>query len=347
MEKPRTTWDGGANRKIKDGPIWAVCPKCGEEKLTFDTEEGIEHYVCPSCRKKAEEPVSMRCRRHKRRFNVPKSWLDKCGWLCPRCYEKLSEEERGKYRPMKMSEPREAEDGKPIVRPSTAIKGSVEGDTGIPEGSAPKTHKEEIIPQNGISTPLIGAATPRENPNKAINKRKHKPHEHYKPSILSSNPAIAALLPRYRIECQRCGEVVPCHYPWFDNSTVLCPLCYGKMTDYEIRMFHQSHHAERPTYIPNSLTGQKASPAKPIDFPPCKVPSITEIKWTKESNMVNSGGIWPKSRIMSSSRGELIEACRLGKVSKARCRIELRRRANASFYNMFPPEVEAAPIPVL
>lgn len=347
MEKPRTTWDGGANRKIKDGPIWAVCPKCGEEKLTFDTEEGIEHYVCPSCRKKAEEPVSMRCRRHKRRFNVPKSWLDKCGWLCPRCYEKLSEEERDRYKPMKMPATCEAEEDKPIVKPSMPIKESGKDEDKIPEAVVVESTNEAIALPKGIAAPLLEVEKPGERGKSVIERRRKERHEHYITSRVSDNPSFAALLPRFKIACMKCGEVVPCHYTWFDNSTVLCPSCYGKMTDYEIRMFHQSHHAEKPRYIPNGLPVQKVPPAKPIDFTPCKVSSITEIKWTKESNLVNSGGVWSKSRIMGSSRAELIEACRCGKVSKARCRIELRRRANATFYNMFPPEVGAAPILVL
>lgn len=344
MEKPRTTWTCVTPRKTNDEPTWAVCTKCGEERFTFASEDGIGHYICPSCRQKAEDPVSMRCFRHRRRFNVPKSWLDKCWWLCPRCYEKLSEEERGKYKPRKMSAPHEAEWGKPIIRPSTAINESGEGEDYIPEGGVLETHREAIVPPKEIISPSVGAETQGENHPEANNQSGHIGHEHYEPSRMLGNPSVAALLPRFRIACMKCGEVVPCHYTWFDNSTVLCPSCYGKMTDYEIRMFHQSHHAEKPRYIPNGLPVQKVATVKTIDFTPCNVPSITKTKWTNDSNMVNSGGVWSKSRIMGSSRGELIEACRLGKVSKARCRIELRRRDNVKFYDMFPEEVGAAPV---
>ena len=347
MRKPRTTWNGGANRKIKDGPIWAVCAKCGEERLTFAPEEGVEHYVCSSCRQKDEESVSMRCSRHRKRFNVPKSWIDKCWWLCPRCYEKLSKDERYKYMPMKMSATHEAEDGKPIIRPSTAIKESGKDEAKSIESGVGESTNEAIALPKEKAAPLLEVEEPVERGMPAIERRRKERREHYIASRISDNPALAALLPRFKIACMKCGEVVPCHYSWFDNSTVLCPSCYGKMTDYEIRLFHQSHQAEKPMCIPNSLPVQKVAPVKPADFTPCNVPSITKTKWTKDSHLVNSGGVWSNSRITGSSRDELIEACRCGKVSKARCRIELRRRANASFYNMFPPEVEAAPIPVL
>ena len=339
MEKPRTKWNGCASRKTKDNPIWAVCTKCGEERFTFAPAEGLEHYVCSSCRKKDEESVSMRCSRHRKRFNVPKSWLDTCWWLCPRCYEKLSEKERYKYMPMKMSATHDAEDGKPIIRPSTAVNGRMEGDDKIPERGISKTHKEEIVRPNVKIATQVGAETKGENPKDATKQRVHKPHEHYKPSKISCKPSLAALRPRYRIECMKCGEVFPCHYTWFDNSTVLCPSCYGKMTEDEIRMFHQSHHAEKPRYIPNNIPVQNGAAIRPIASSTCKVPSFTETKWTSDTNLVNSGGVWSKNRIMYSSREELIEAYRLGKVSKARCRIELRRRENPRFYDMLPDEV--------
>lgn len=67
--------------------------------------------------------VSIRCRRHKKRFNVEECWLDTCGWLCPRCYEKLSESEKRKYAPAGNEAPevRPAEKGKPTILPTKYI----------------------------------------------------------------------------------------------------------------------------------------------------------------------------------------------------------------------------------
>lgn len=58
----------------------------------------------------SEQPqVSIRCYRHKKRFNVSYKWAHKiCAWLCPKCYNKLSEEERQNYHPKGEPEIREA-----------------------------------------------------------------------------------------------------------------------------------------------------------------------------------------------------------------------------------------------
>lgn len=70
-----------------------------------------------------ERIVSIRCRRHKKRFNVPKSWLHTCEWLCPHCFEGLSAEDRKRYAPKGKERPeiREAEEGKPIKYPKRSI----------------------------------------------------------------------------------------------------------------------------------------------------------------------------------------------------------------------------------
>lgn len=46
-----------------------------------------------------EPNVSIRCARHKKRFEVSAEWVEKCSWLCPKCYAKLSEVERMRYAP--------------------------------------------------------------------------------------------------------------------------------------------------------------------------------------------------------------------------------------------------------
>ena len=70
----------------------------------------FERVDVSSVSKKPENPsthalVSIRCRRHKRRFNVPVIWLDTCAWLCPKCYNKLTPSERKKYAPIANENP--------------------------------------------------------------------------------------------------------------------------------------------------------------------------------------------------------------------------------------------------
>ena len=151
--------------------------------------------------------VSMRCLRHKKRFNVPKEWLETSKRLCPRCYEKLSDVERLVYAPRNglVPEIREAETGKPTMLSYTANK----------------------------------------------------------------------------------------------NSTF--------------------------TYIEDK------------DFESLKINS--DNCWTSKSSLINRGGCWSNSRITSASESELKAAVKAGIVSKARMRIELRRRENSSYYDLFPIEV--------
>lgn len=71
-----------------------------------------------------EGVVSIRCRRHKRRFNVEEGWLKVCEWLCPHCWEVLkTDEARAKYAPRGREKPevRCAEAGKPVRRPSVGV----------------------------------------------------------------------------------------------------------------------------------------------------------------------------------------------------------------------------------
>lgn len=152
--------------------------------------------------------VSMRCLRHKKRFNVPEEWLETSKWLCPRCYEKLSDIERLGYAPRNgfVPEIREAETGKPTMLSYTVKK-----------KNSTFTHVED----KGLESITINS----------------------------------------------------------DNC------------------------------------------------------------WTSKSSLVNRGGCWSNSRITSASESELKAAVKAGIVSKSRMRIELRRRENSSYYDLFPIEV--------
>ena len=160
-------------------------------------------------------------------------------------------------------------------------------------------------------------------------------------SGISTNPKFAGLLPTYRIKCQKCGEEVPCHYSWYTQSTVLCPTCYGQMKEHEVREFHATHTADKPKFEKDTRPTYSL-PKHLIDITEhqaVKIPDSKRGRWTRDSSMVNSGGCWTNSRIQGASASELKEAVRLGKVSKARFRIEMRRRDNVSYYDMCPEEV--------
>ena len=267
-----------------------------------------------------ETIVSMRCRRHKKRFNVPTSWLDECDWLCPKCYSRLTEEERDKYKPPQSHAPdiRKAESGKDVVWPtSKECQGQVAVSDCEEDASA-----EEIKAEEPVAEPAVCQEQEKQ-------KRPYRKHE--RKSSLSDNPLLAGLLPRYKIKCMKCGETAPCHYSWFSRSTVLCPACYGKMKPSQIEDFHSRYNAEKPDK-------KKAVPLPTVkikEFTPSTI-KIKDAKWTRDSNSLNSGGFWTCSHIMSATKRELEEAVEQGKVSKARYRIEMRRRNNFAYYDLFP-----------
>ena len=60
----------------------------------MDSIEGIGTREATTSQK-----VSIRCARHKKRMEVTREWVERCSWLCPKCYEKLTEEERMRYAP--------------------------------------------------------------------------------------------------------------------------------------------------------------------------------------------------------------------------------------------------------
>ncbi|MBO6031749.1 MAG: hypothetical protein J6Q22_09770 [Prevotella sp.] len=252
------------------------------------------------------EIVSMRCCRHKKRFNVPRCWVDKCDWLCPRCYEKLSEEERGKYSPKNVTavSMRKAEDGKPTIYP---LSGTV---------------KDSNLRCHSIEK----KRTYRKNHIENL-KRLEK-------SRMTSAPctySLQDLMPLYKIECKKCGQTVKCHYSWFDNSTVLCPECYCRMGKGDIEIFHKAYRAEKPKMISarRPLLGESSSGLMTPVY-------SKNFGWTKDAFRVNSGGGWSSSHIMTASEKELKAAVNQGKVSAARYRIEMNRRRNEAYYNLFP-----------
>ena len=249
--------------------------------------------------------VSMRCLRHKKRFNVPIDWMETCGWLCPHCYENIPEEEYGKYAPKNgiVPEVRDAEEGKPTMYPSFWMEGGIEVE------SCEEEHVKEPEP------------------------KEEKPHRHYNTNggDIKDNPAFSDFLPRYEIDCQLCRKTVKCHYPWFSTSTVLCPECYSSMSEAQIEEFHMTHHAE----IPKLKTFASTKTATHDISTSSKMLS-RDISWTRESRHLPICGRWTNDRIMSSTRKELIDGVKDGMVSAVRARIELKRRGNLDYYDLCP-----------
>lgn len=346
MGRQKTTWRrsrGIDGFEDADGPIWVECKVCGREKFVFASGEEAKNFICKSCTRASEEAVSMRCLRHKKRFNVPRWWLDISKWLCPDCFERLSEDERMRYAPKgDAPQTRDAEVGKPVKKPSK----------GKSEYASSMNVRDEVL-DSTKPLPEVGDKASEEVPEtqeasrvaeeniKGEDTEKAKPPKRTweKETVrVSDNPSFAGLLPRYKIECQKCGKVVPCHYVWFDRSTVLCPSCYGAMNEFEIEEFHKAHRATKPRYekdVRPIAISQKAI-LNPVVVPKCS--------WTRQSHLVNSGGYWSSERIMSAPKRDLIAAAKKGIVSKARMRIELRRRENASYYDLFPEEVGVTPM---
>ena len=298
----------------------------GMEKTETGPEDIIGENVGetqPRCCEEDEGAVSMRCLRHKKRFNVPKWWLKVSNFLCPKCYERLGEEDRIRYSPKEGIDlsHRDAEEGKDLIVPQRAKEEYIEP----PPPPPPEIDEESKV---------------EEQP-----KKRHKKSS--EPKVIFKDYSFEVLLPRYKITCQNCGETVPCHYDWFDKSTVLCPECYEKMHECEIQWFHAEHKAPKPP------VDNHAPPLPPRLKPIADITegmsivrrmARTEGAWTRSAAEVNNGGCWSTARIMNASKRELIHAAKCGRVTKARVRIELERRRNSEYYDMLPQEVGTAPI---
>ena len=322
MEKPKTRWITKKGKDKAESPRWVKCQKCGKDNLVFLVDSKDECFVCPACKKNAgdgDKIVSMRCLRHKKRMNVPSWWSVICDWLCPRCFDKLSEAEQEKYRPCGMN--------------SLDVKDAEEGKTTV----FPMRRKDEYVLVRKRSDEIKEAKDlEKKHFGNEVQKQKQRGWDK-KASKVSDNPSLAALMPRYKIACKKCGETVRCHYSWFDNSTVLCPECYSKMNAYDIEQFHKIYKADRP---------KMESEGHSVEMPRNEMLRPYDPKnkgWTRYSNFVNSGGYWTNSHIMSATKEELKNAVKMGIVSKPRMRIEMRRRANSDYFDMFSKEVGINP----
>ena len=139
---------------------------------------------------------------------------------------------------------------------------------------------------------------------------------------------LQSLMPRFRMKCKKCRKVVPAHRIWFATSKVLCPGCYFQMTAEQVAKFHKRHPAtEAEIKAVNIPPPKKKEVFNPTSTPcPC-TPISQPDSWSHFSEGLTT------HTIMHSTRKELIDAVKRGSMSKARFRIEMKRRENKEYYN--------------
>lgn len=332
-KKPVTSWKPKTTKTSEDNGIEALWNKCIDDNAGTSPARPI---VKPP--KEDGQYVSIRCRRHKKRFNVPVLWLRTCEWLCPKCYEKLSPAEREKYAPRGTEKPeiRSADPSRPTIR-IVVERPKLEMPQEFPkETYAYKQKEEQKHTQLSIAekAALMASRLPASLTKKEIKSSKTAEGKPTSNTKLVVSSAMSALLPEYRLVCKKCGQTVPCHKTWFEHSVVLCPECYNHMSSIAIDQFH-------------SLNPRSTAKVFKIESKIAHLPSQKETKRNVdtyiESINIDSPPRWTavdsgctNEFIMHASIKELVEAVKSGKLSKARARIELNRRKNAEYYNELP-----------
>lgn len=292
-----------------------------------------------------EKAVSIRCRRHKKRFNVYASWLKTSKWLCPHCYEMLSESDRKKYSPKCGEEPevREAEPCKPTMIASKAknvvsknnVKKSTIKSCGLGDlignfldkkHQNRKTHKEDRQQNlNDIDTNLKKLLS---EPKEVRQRQERRCFE-----SKGFESEFEKLKPNHKVHCLKCGQDYPCFSFWFNTSKVLCPECASSMTAAQIEAFNNSHRCE--TLLNEVNKNEIKQPSKhSSDI------SFNETQFPDDSEAVLYGGGSSEYFIKHATPSELVDAVKYGRVSRTRARIELRRRKNADYFNDLPETEE-------
>lgn len=325
----------------------ACCDKEFEDLLVFCIGDERKSISCVENGASLDNFVSIRCRRHKNRFNVDKSWLKTSEWLCPKCYGKLSPAERLCYAPS---------GGKVDVKPFEPGRPVVYAECNSGRVSHNKAGSQEERGRNGVRFPKgaieVGLPKGEEAKSKEKSKKGRKHAFGRRPALcgrrssvedgLSSGfgPGIAALLPTWRMKCKKCGKSAPVHKTYIDNnSSVLCPECFSHMTSEEVKEFsarNPSSTAElwqvgRPF---NGAGSFSAEPASALN----ETHAVSGRYFIEDgdSSDIALGGCCSNSRILSMTLKELAEAVRMGKVSRARARIEIVRRRKSGYFNSLP-----------
>lgn len=161
------------------------------------------------------------------------------------------------------------------------------------------------------------------------------------------------LLPQQKVKCINCGEVRPCQDDWKETSLVLCPTCYAEMGRGEASRLHEECRRRGISAV--HLDGYDR-----IKDPMAVAEILEDVhRWIVKCTAisindavdVNAGmgdsddmeGDNLQATLENASIDELKQLVKIGKVSKARARIELRRRANPRYYGSLP-DVEEVPI---
>lgn len=317
------------------------------------------------------EMVSIRCRRHKRRFDVPKGWADGvCAWLCPKCYEALTEKERAKYAPCEEPEIR-APEGDRVCMPSGWEQHTKKDCIGKGKIDEVKPSKKPVKKEAVVKKPTIAkekdddaVAVEEDVCEVEVGDVKAAEEEAVKPSVNGAkerNPnspfasgSLDSLLPSYRIYCHKCKREMPCHGVWFKTSKTMCPMCYSQASVDEREAFEKTYGCEFPkrhrsdgeksTYVQSSEVRKK---------PTVQVKLMKDTPYALAKGDIGTKGIdylidcQPRmcfNTIRGMSSSELAAAVRRGSMSQTRANIELRRRKCKGHYNNLP-EKHGTPIP--
>ena len=217
-KKPVTSWKPKTTKTSEDNGIEALWNKCIDDNAGTSPARPI---VKPP--KEDGQYVSIRCRRHKKRFNVPVLWLRTCEWLCPKCYEKLSPAEREKYAPRGTEKPeiRSADPSRPTIR-IVVEKPKLE----MPRESMPLPKETYAYKQKEEQKP-----TKLSIAEKAALMASRLPASLTKKEIKSSE---------IEMDCIYCGtkQIVPKSYYYAEHF--FCPSCAKHLYDGERRRFKKS-----------------------------------------------------------------------------------------------------------
>lgn len=301
---PKKTW-----REQKKGSLGRE----GEElerllARCMENEEGCETTRVEE--KDKEEDYTIRCRRHHKRIKVTRGWREQCSWLCPQCYEKLTAEERARYAPKETKR-----EGEAIVE-----KGGVVGKA--EEGKTTEGIEEREVGEEGFKEAKQAEVVAAMGQGERLAKPKAKQVREKEPMVMRASPQILALLPEWEMECKKCGKRKPVHKIWLDTkSKVLCPECYFAMSEYALEQFGKEHPEEEAVFrkvdrginedigLRVTASGESSSLSQWLNDTTRRIPKLTD--------------------------KELLYAVDKGLVSKARARIEIRRRQNMEYFNEF------------
>ena len=316
MEKPITEWNNNTKKAV-DPLDWIACVFCGEEfPIIQDEEAKNDEFVCKECNKKEQKMIrdmisqkktklnKVYCRRHHKSIEVEASWIETCSYLCPQCYNKLTPKERAKY--------------------------------------ANKSKKTVEVKQKAAKTPKV--VQKKEKKEKAVLKVSKdgitRDDTNASKYGFKLGYSLADLKPKYKIKCQKCGKEWPCHYSWYDKSTVLCPECYGSMTKDEIEMFHEEHKADKPLPMEDVNHRSENVTNKPVKSlePKIRKTAAEYREFDRHSNVTIHGGRLSETSIRAASIETLERAVKKGALSAVRLKIEKKRRQNKEYYDSYPDE---------